>query len=108
MPASEPVPKSDLTAELVERCYRLLAGKSWDERLQALMQMHDQLRDDIQDFQLFCDIFPRFVEQLVDRFGVTEVKSFEQAQVMANSASRAHRDAAGAWIEGHYGRSSQS
>lgn len=107
MPASDPVSNPDLAAELVERCYRLLAGKSWPERLEALMQMHDQLRDDIQDFQLFCEVFPRFVEQLVVRFGVTDVSSFEQAQLMANSASKAHRDAAGAWIDGHYGRSNR-
>lgn len=92
----------DLVPELVERCYGLLAKASWPERLAALMEMHDQLRDEIQDFQLFCDVFPRFVERLVERFGDAEVTCFEQAQIMANSASKQHRDAAGAWIARHY------
>src|SRR5262249_29128539 len=47
------VSTNDLTSELVERCADLLVTKTWPERLSALMQMHDQLRDDINDLAAF-------------------------------------------------------
>jgi hypothetical protein len=98
------VAAGNLATELVDRCYGLLAPMGWPARLSALMELHDQLRDEFVDFQEFCDVFPRFIEQLVDRLGSTEVTCFEQAQVMANSANKLHRDAAGEWLARHYAR----
>lgn len=93
---------NDLTSELVERCADLLVTKNWPERLSALMQMHDQLRDDINDLAAFGEVFPKFVEGVIVRLGAPAISSLEQAQIYANSASKSHRDAAGAWIGRHY------
>jgi hypothetical protein len=95
-----------LAAELVDRCFGLLAPMDWAGRLAALMELHDQLRDEFEDFQEFCEVFPRFIEGLIDRLGGGPVTSFEQAQIMANSANKLHRDAAGAWLAQHYARRS--
>jgi hypothetical protein len=96
------VSTNDLTTELVERCADLLVTKNWPERLSALMQMHDQLRDDINDLAAFGEIFPKFVEGVIVRLGAPSISTLEQAQIYANSASKAHRDAAGTWIGRHY------
>jgi hypothetical protein len=96
------VSTNDLTAELVERCVDLLATKDWPERMSALMQMHDQLRDDINDLASFGEVFPKFVEGVIVRLGAPAIASLEQAQIYANSADKAHRDAAGLWIGRHY------
>jgi hypothetical protein len=96
------VSTNDLTSELVERCADLLVTKNWPERLSALMQMHDQLRDDINDLAAFGEVFPKFVEGVIVRLGAPAISSLEQAQIYANSASKTHRDAAGAWIGRHY------
>lgn len=93
---------NELTAELVERCADLLVTKNWPERLSALMQMHDQLRDDINDLAAFGEIFPKFVEGVIMRLGAPVISTFEQAQIYANSANKSHRDAAGLWIGRHY------
>src|SRR5262245_31575312 len=99
------VSTNDLTTELVERCADLLVTKNWPERLSALMQMHDQLRDDINDLAMFGEVFPKFVEGVIVRLGAPVITSLEQAQIYANSANKAHRDAAGAWIGRHYEQS---
>jgi hypothetical protein len=96
------VSTNELTAELVERCADLLVTKNWPERLSALMQMHDQLRDDINDVAAFGEIFPKFVEGVIMRLGAPTISTFEQAQIYANSANKSHRDAAGIWIGRHY------
>jgi hypothetical protein len=91
-----------LAGELAQRCLPLLAPMSWPQRLKALMEMHDQLREDIKDFAVFCEVFPRFVETLVERLGEGPIECFEQAQIYANSGRSSHRDAAGAWIDVYY------
>ncbi len=102
MPEQTIVAVDALAAELVDRCFALLAPKDWAGRLAALMELHDQLRDEFENFQEFCEVFPRFIEGLVDRLGDSTVTCFEQAQIMANSANKAHRDAAGDWLARHY------
>ena len=103
-----PLHYKEITDFAIERNLLSHVGKSPEvtmgARLAALMEMHDQLRDEFVDFQEFCDVFPRFIEKLVDRFGSAEVTCFEQAQVMANSANKLHRDAAGEWLARHYAR----
>lgn len=90
-----------LARELVDRCADLLLDKSWPERLRALMEMHDQLRDDIEDFAVFCEVFPLFIQALIERLGISEIECLEQAHIYANSADEAHRQAAGAWMRRH-------
>jgi hypothetical protein len=91
-----------LVNELLERCLPLLSSRNWTDRLAALMQLHDQLRDDVRDLAVFCNLFPRFIERVVERMGGTPVTTLEQAQIYANSANPGHRQVAGAWLERHY------
>ena len=93
-----------LVGELLERCLPLLSERGWSDRLRALMQLHDQLRDDVQDIAVFCHIFPRFIEQIIERLGASAISSLEQAQIYANSADATHRDMAGQWLKQHYAR----
>ena len=102
-----PVTPQALAAELVERCYPPLTPKPWPDRLAALMEVHDQLRDDVPDFAVFCEFFPLFIEKLIDRFGDAAVGCFEQAQIYANSARPGHREAAGEWLRRHANQKSR-
>lgn len=97
-----------LVPELLERCMPLLEHRDWPGRLIALMQMHDQLRDDVRDFSLFCTIFPLFIERVIERLGDGPIVALEQAQIYANSARKRHRDLAGQWLERHYAANSAS
>lgn len=87
-----------LAEELVDRCIELLRPRDWAGRLDALMQMHDQVREDFEDFDLFCNVFPIFIARLIHRLGVQPIESLPQAHIYANSALQEHRDAAGAWL----------
>ena len=91
----------DLAAELGERFVNVLADKSWQERLNVLMELHDQLRDDIEDFAMFCEVFPMFIGKLIERLGEPAISSLEQAHVYANSGVTWHRQAAGEWLRAH-------
>lgn len=99
---ADSVDSTALADELARRCLPLLATMSWPERLKALMEMHDQLREDIKDFPVFGEVFPRFVETLIVRLGDGPIECFEQAQIFANSGRAEHRAAAGAWIDVYY------
>lgn len=88
----------DLAAELALRFAGVLAEKSWAERLSVLMELHDQLRDDIEDFAMFCEVFPMFIGKLIEQLDEPPIESLEQAHVYANSSVTWHRQAAGEWI----------
>ncbi len=62
------------------------------------MQLHDQLRDDFVDFDTFCQVFPNFIAQTIERLGVPPVAELTQAHIYSNSANDAHRTAAGKWL----------
>lgn len=90
-----------LAEEIAGRCVDLLRTRPWPDRLQALSDMHDQLRQDFKDFDVFCTVFPLFVSTLIEQLGEEEVNSLEQAHIYANSSAALHRDAAGRWLKGH-------
>ncbi len=105
-----PVPATPqvLAAELAERCYPPLRHKPWPDRLAALGEMHDQLRDDMPDDMpggaAFRATFPLFVALLIDRFGNPPIAQQHdewraQAGIYANSARPAHRRAAAAALD---------
>ncbi len=91
----------DLAAELANRFINVLAERSWAERLDVLMELHDQLRDDIEDFAMFCEVFPMFIGKVIEHFGSEIIKTQEQAHIYANSAVAGHRQAAGDWFRAH-------
>ncbi len=88
-----------LAAELAERCDPPLRHKPWPDRLAALGEMHDQLRDDMPDAAAFRTTFPLFVALLVDRFGNPPIEHRAQAGIYANSARPDHRRAAAATLD---------
>jgi hypothetical protein len=87
-----------LAEEWVDRCIDLLRPMDWPGRMDAMMQLHDQLRSDFIDFDVFCQVFPIFVGQTLVRLGAEPVTELDQAHIYANSADPAHREAAGTWL----------
>lgn len=98
--ASGDTPPELLADEWANRCLGPLRALSWPDRLVALKEMHDQLRDDFRDFTVFCEVFPQFVRILVERLGNEPVNCLDQAHIYANSADPDHRAMAGAWLKG--------
>ncbi len=99
-----PATPQSLAAELAERCYPPLRHKPWPDRLAALGEMHDQLRDDMPDGAAFRATFALFVALLVDRFGNPPITREHdgwraQAGIYANSARPEHRRAAAALLD---------
>lgn len=73
----------------------------WPGRMDALMQLHDQLRGDFVDFETFCQVFPNFIAQTIERLGASPVAELDQAHIYSNSANAAHRREAGGWLKDH-------
>ncbi len=94
-----PATPQSLAAELARRCYPPLRHKSWPDRLAALGEMHDQVRDDMPDDDAFRATFPLFVALLIDRFGNPPIEHRAQAGIYANSARPDHRRAARAALD---------
>ena len=91
----------ELATELARRWEPLLVNKSWSERLQLLHQMHEQMQDDLEDLQLYAEVSPILIRKVIEALGGGAIASREQAQIYSNSAAKAHRDAAGAWLAQH-------
>ncbi len=90
----------ELAKELVVRWGPLFADKSWAERLPLLNEVHEQLQDDLGDFDIYAEISPIFIRELIEHLRGGMVQSREQAQIYANSADPEHRRQAGAWLGG--------
>lgn len=88
----------DLAIELADRWLEPIRAASWAERLALLNEIHDHLREEIPEFDRFCDVFPRFIAALIDRLADPAITSADQAHVFANSANSDHRQAASAWF----------
>ncbi len=56
------------------------------------------MREEIPEFDRFCDVFPRFIAALIDRLDDPHITSADQAHVFANSANPDHRQAAATWF----------
>jgi hypothetical protein len=72
---------AQLTVEWVDRCIALLRPMDWPGRMDALMQLHDQLRSDFVDFETFCQVFPNFIAQTIERLGASPVAELDQAHI---------------------------
>lgn len=88
----------DLAVELADRWLEPTRATSWAGRLALLNEIHDHLREEIPEFDRFCDIFPRFIAALIERLGDRDISSADQAHVFANSADAEHRHAAAVWF----------
>ena len=91
-----------LAAELAKRWQPALVGKSWAERFELIRQMHEQMQDDLEDLQLYAEVSPNLIQQIIEGLSGGAIESVEQAQIYANSANKAHREAAGAWLAKHH------
>jgi hypothetical protein len=89
---------SDLAIELADRWLAAIEAAHWSQRLTLLNEIHDHLREEIPDFERFCEVFPRFIAALIERLADPVIRSADQAHVFANSAESAHRQAAAAWF----------
>lgn len=81
---------------------------SWQQRLDALNDIHDHLTEEFSSMEELCEIFPDFVAALVERLGGIEIECAEQAHIYANSVDPEHRAKAGAWLARHQGPGSRT
>jgi len=88
-------------AELAVRWATVLADKTWRERLDLLHQIHEQLQDDLNNLELYCQVSPILIKCIIDALDGGPITSTEQAHVYANSGDEAHRLAAGQWLAQH-------
>lgn len=87
-----------LAAELAARWIPAFEPKSWSERLDLLHQVHEQLKEDLRNFDMYCTVSPLLVRELIDLLSGGPVASLAQAHVYANSSDPEHRRAAGEWL----------
>jgi len=87
-----------LAEELAERWTSFFIPKGWPERLHLLHQVHEQLREDLADIELYCDVSSAFIRKLIDRLSAGSVESTAQAHIYANSDSEEHRRVAGDFL----------
>jgi hypothetical protein len=97
-----------LSEELAERWVAQFRLGDWRGRLDLLQQIHDQLKEDINDMDLYCAISPLLVRKLIERLAPEPVGSAAQAQIYANSASDEHRRVAGQWLREHRAEKSRA
>ena len=88
----------ELATELAARWRSAFEPKSWAERLDLLHQVHEQLKEDLRDLEMYCAVSPLLVRELIDLLSGGPVGSLAQAHVYANSSDAEHRRAAGDWF----------
>lgn len=88
----------DLAMELARRWKAAFEFRSWPQRLELLHQIHEQLREDLHDFEMYCAVSPLLVRELIDYLSSGPIESLAQAQVYANSIDLEHRRAAKEWF----------
>ena len=87
-----------LATELAARWISAFEPRSWVERLHLLHEVHEQLKEDLRDFEVYCMVSPLLVRELIDLLSGGPVASLAQAHVYANSSDPDHRRAAGDWF----------
>jgi hypothetical protein len=90
-----------LTDELAARWLPVFEPRSWSARLELLNEIHEQLRDDIGDFEIYSAVSRVFIRKLIEGLDGGVVSSAPQAHIYANSDDELHRRAAGAWLSRH-------
>ncbi|HKT16989.1 MAG TPA: hypothetical protein VJR47_03035 [Stellaceae bacterium] len=88
----------DLSDELSQRWQSHFAQKNWEERLDLLRQIQDQLKEDLEDLESFVALLPLLVRKLIDGLPPAPIGSFAQAHIYANSDAEEHRQLAGQWL----------
>lgn len=88
-----------LAEELVDRWSGALQRRNWPERLQLLTDIHEKLMEDVNSWETYAELSPRFIARLVDRLGEGDVTCEEQAHVYASSIRPDHREAAGRFFK---------
>ncbi|MBK1704663.1 PilZ domain-containing protein [Halochromatium glycolicum] len=86
-----------LVAELADFWFSALEHGNWEQRLQVLDKIHEQLRVDLATDAEYRQISPQFVAAIIERLGAPQVEAGAQAKIYALSANEVHRDASRAW-----------
>lgn len=90
-----------LVGELVSRWLPLFAAKNWPGRLELLHQVHEQLREDLGQIELYSAVSPAFIRELLEGLSAGPITCVEQAHIYANSDDLSHRRMAGEWLDVH-------
>ena len=93
----------DLSDELSRRWQSLFAQKGWEERLDLLREIQDQLKEDLEDLEAFVALLPLLVRKLIDGLPLAPIVSVAQAHIYANSDADEHRQLAGQWLRAQSG-----
>lgn len=86
-----------LVEELADFWFSALEQGNWEQCLQVLGKIHDQLRADLATEAEYREISPRFVAAIIERWGSPPVEAEAQAKIYALSAKEVHQDASRAW-----------
>jgi hypothetical protein len=90
-----------LSTELAGRWETIFAKRDWEERLDLLNQVHEQLQEDLGDLEMYSTVSPIFIRKLLERLSDGPIISLAQAHIYANSQGEEHRRAAGEWLAAH-------
>lgn len=93
----------DLATELVEHWAPLLEPAEWPERYAMLGEVHEQMREDIPDREMFREVSLMMVTGVVDRLGSPPITNRYQAHIYANSGDERHWRAARGWFRANRG-----
>lgn len=93
----------DQATELIELWTPLLEPADWPERYALLGEIHEQLREEIPDREMFRTVSLMMVTGLIDRLGNTPITNRHQAHIYANSGDERHWRAARAWFRANRG-----
>jgi hypothetical protein len=88
----------ELADELVGRWLPLFKERDWENRLELLHLVLEQLQDDVADLTSYAAISPVFIGKLIDQLPTEPIRSRAQAHIFANSNRESHRLAAGRWL----------
>ena len=88
----------ELAAELAVRWKSVFEPKTWAERLNLLHEVHEQLQEDLRNFEVYSAVSPLLIRELIDLLSDGPVASLAQAHIYANSSDPKHRRAAGEWF----------
>jgi hypothetical protein len=91
-----------LAGELADFWLSSFIARAWDERLALLVELDEQFREDLGDFDRYCAVMPHFIATMIERLGGDEIGCLTQAHIYSNSAHPSHRSMAGDWLARHH------
>ena len=87
-----------LSDELADRWLPSLKEKNWRDRLALVAEIHEQLKEDLADIELYTSLSPVLVRKIINGLPQDPITDDAQAQIYANSDFETHRQLALEWL----------